>query len=193
MANYSKLSDAELAELLRNADHAAFTEIYNRFKSPLYIHAYNQLRDTEEARDLVQDLFINIWDQSHKLVITDTLSSYLYTAVRNRVFRIISRKGLESKYISSIQKSVNEGHCVTDHRVRERLMQERIDREIDALPAKMKEIFLLSRKANLSHREIAGKLGISEPTVKKQVNNALKIMKSKFGLIVYLMLFFKIF
>ncbi|MNH46718.1 RNA polymerase sigma factor [compost metagenome] len=66
-----------------------------------------------------------------------------------------------------------------------------IDREIASLPPKMQEVFLMSRKDNLSHKEIADKLGITEPTVKKQVNNALKTLRVKLGLFAYLIFLLK--
>lgn len=189
--HYNILSDQELAALLKAGDHVAYTEIYHRFKGVLYVHAYNKLRNTEEAKDIIQDLFINLWTNHETLLITGNLSSYLYTAVRNRVFRTISRKSLASDYVTSIQQSVTEGNCMTDHRVRESLLQALIEKEINALPEKMREVFLLSRKANLSHKEIAEQLGITEATVKKQVNNALKILKKKITLLYFLLYLIK--
>ncbi len=188
MAAYRDLSDVELTILLKEGNHSAFTELYNRFKGPLYIHAYNKLRNTEEAKDTVQELFTKLWNNKETLTLTSDLVSYLYTAVRNRVFRQIERKGLESGYISSIQDSINNRSNMTDHRVRENMLSAMIEKEIAALPQKMREIFLLSRKANLSHKQIADQLGIAEPTVKKQVNNALKILRVKLGIIVYLLM-----
>lgn len=191
MGKYSGLSDVELTDLLKSGDHLAYSEIYNRYKGPLYIHAYNKLRNREEAKDLLQELFTVLWNKRETLLFTNNLASYLYAAVRNRVFRVIGRKGLESSYISSIQETVNNGNCITDHLVRESLLQSVIDKEIASLPDKMREVFLLSRKDNLSHKEIANKLGITEPTVKKQVNNALKTLRVKLGLITYLIFILK--
>jgi RNA polymerase sigma-70 factor (family 1) len=191
MLKYCGLSDLELSDLLKSGDHHAYSEIYTRYKGPLYIHAYNKLRNREEAKDLVQELFTVLWNKRETLLLTDNLASYLYGAVRNRVFRIIGRKGIESSYITSIQESVNKSNCITDHRVRESLLQKMIDREIASLPPKMKEVFLMSRKDNLSHKEIADKLGIAEPTVKKQVNNALKTLRVKLGLFAYLIFLLK--
>jgi RNA polymerase sigma-70 factor (ECF subfamily) len=188
MFAYSTLSDQELSDLLKKGDHRAYTEIYNRFKAPLYVHAYNKLRNREEAKDLIQELFTTLWNNRESLHLGGHLSSYLYTAVRNRVFRSISRLGLEYAYVNSIQDSVNQGICITDHRVRENQLQAMIDREINALAPKMREIFLLSRKSNLTHKEIALKLGIAEPTVKKQVNNALKTLRVKLGILTFLFL-----
>ena len=189
MREYAKITDLELVDLLKLSDHKAYSEIYNRYKGPLYIHAYNKLRNREEAKDLVQELFTAFWNKRETLALTDNLASYLYGAVRNRVFRIIGRKGIESDYIESIQKSINKNNCITDHRVRESLLQAMIDQEIASLPPKMQEVFLMSRKDNLSHKEIAEKLGIAEPTVKKQVNNALRTLRAKLGLVAYLIFF----
>ena len=181
MSKYKSYSDEQLVNLLKSGDHDAYTEIYTRFKSVLYVHAYNKLRNTEEAKDIVQDLFLSLWNNKIDFSRTENLSAYLYTAVRNRVFRLIERKGLASNHLNSIFQSVNGGNNITDYRVRERMLATMIDKEVDALPPKMKEVFLLSRKNNLSHKEIAEQLGISDVTVKKQVNNALKILKSKLG------------
>ncbi len=191
MASYSSFSDMELTALLKKGDHEAFVEIYNRFKAPLYVHAYNKLRNTEEAKDTIQDLFTKLWNNRESLTLTHDLISYLYAAVRNRVFRQIERKGLESGYISSIQHTIQSGYNFTDHQVREKQLSAIIEKEIEALPAKMKEVFVLSRKMNLSHKEIAEHLGIAEPTVKKQVNNALKILRVKLGIFVYLIFLLK--
>jgi RNA polymerase sigma-70 factor (family 1) len=181
MGAYQMHSDLELTRLLQSGDHEAYTEIYNRFKSVLYVHAYNKLRNTEEAKDVVQDLFVSLWNRRSTLQLTGELSSYLYQAVRNRVFRVIERQGLASNHLQSIHQFVISGNNVTDYLVREHMLRAMIEREIDALPEKMKEIFILSRKMNLSHKEIADELEISDATVKKQVNNALKILRSKLG------------
>lgn len=191
MASYSSFSDTELTDLLKKGDHAAFVEIYSRFKAPLYVHAYNKLRNREEAKDTIQELFTKLWNNRESLTLTHDLISYLYTSVRNRVFRQIERKGLESGYISSIQDTVSKGYNFTDYQVREKQLGAIIEKEIDALPGKMKEVFILSRKMNLSHREIAEQLGIAEPTVKKQVNNALKILRVKLGIFAYLIFLLK--
>ena len=181
MGRYQTHSDLELIRLLQSGDHQAYTEIYNRFKSVLYVHAYNKLRNTEEAKDVVQDLFVSLWHNRANIHVTGQLSPYLYQSIRNRVFRVIERKGLASNHLESIHRFVNSGSNITDHLVREHMLKAMIAQEIDALPEKMKEIFILSRKTNLSHKEIAEELGISDATVKKQVNNALKILRSKLG------------
>lgn len=179
MPGYQELSDTELVSLLCSDDHGAFTEIYDRYSGLLYIHAYKRIRDREEARDLIHELFTALWDKRAKIVLKTALSAYLYTAVRNRVIDLVNHSKLETIYLDSFQNIFHNGTNVTDHFIRQKELTELIEKEIDHLPEKMREIFNLSRKANLSHKEISEKLEISELTVRKQINNALKILRPK--------------
>ena len=178
---YNTLTDQELLNLLKADDRAAFTEVYNRYHAALYIHVFNKLRLREESRDIVHDLFASIWNKRAGFELKGNLSTYLYVSARYKVFDFISHRETASRYITSIKKFVEQDNYITDYLVREKEFQALIDKEIDALPHKMREIFLLSRKQHLSHKEIADKLGISEQTVKKQVNNSLKVLRVKLG------------
>lgn len=180
MNGYSSYTDNELAQLFKANDQAAYTELYHRFKGILYVHAYRMLQDKEEAQDIVQELFTVIWHKRSTLEFKSGVSSYLYASVRNRVFDRISHKKVESHYFESLKDFV-EGYCSTDIIIHEKELSALIEKETEALPAKMRQIFELSRNANLSHKEIAGQLVISDKTVKKQVSNALKILRLKLG------------
>lgn len=186
MVSYDSPSDSELIQLLKSDDGIAYTMIYNKYFDTLYIHAYQKLRNKEEAQDLVHELFAHLWNKRSSLAIESNLTAYLYTAVRNRVLDFISHQQVESKYISSLQHYIDQGHCVTDHRVREKQLTTLIDNGILALPEKMRAVFELSRKEKMSHKEIATQLNLSEQTVKKQINNALKILRVKLGTMLFI-------
>jgi len=186
MVTYGGLSDQDLVSLLNQGDRLAFTQIYDRYKYLLYAHAFKRLRNEEEAEDLIHDLFATLWNKRETFELKSHLQGYLYTAVRNRIFKLLAHKDIESEYISSFQQASEQASNITDYLVRENQMAMMIEKEIAALPPKMREVFELSRKHNLSHKEIAEQLGISEQTVSKQVTNALKILKTKLGLLVYL-------
>lgn len=185
---YVDLSDADLVVLLKNDDILAYNEIYQRYKWVLFLHAIKRIRDREESRDIVQELFLQLWDKRATLNIHGHLSGYLYTAIRNRVIKFISHQKVESVYLTSLTDMVNSGTCITDHLVREKNLSLLIEQAINELPAKMREVFLLSRQEHLSHREIAARLGIEESTVKRQVSNALKILRDKLGLIAWILM-----
>ncbi|WP_230383794.1 RNA polymerase sigma factor [Pedobacter endophyticus] len=192
MHPYHLCSDRELALLLTKGNEQAFTEVYNRFYGLLFIHASKRLNDDEEAKDVVHQLFESLWLKRAQIDPDGNLSAYLYTAVRNRVLDVFAHQKVENKYVDSLQHFMDQDHVRTDHRVRERQMAALIEQEIDALPPKMREIFILSRKANKTHREISEELGLSELTVKTQVKNALRILRSRLGAVVYIAFILKI-
>jgi RNA polymerase sigma-70 factor (ECF subfamily) len=182
------VSDQDLVFLLREGSQDAYTEIYNRYKWLLHTHAYKKLGDRDAANDVIQELFTNLWTKREDIFLTSTLSAYLYTATRNSILNIIEHRQVESKYIDSLMDYTNGYVAATDHLVREKQLTEIIEKEIAALPSKMREVFELSRKSHLTHKEIAEHLGISEETVKKQVKNALKILRVRLGLLIYAIL-----
>lgn len=191
MFDYNSLSDNELFVALKRKDRSAYAQIFDRYWTVLFLHALQMLRDEEDARDIVQELFATLWQKSESIEITNTLSSYLYRSVRNRVFDYIKRRKVMTDYLQSLKDFMEEGGTETDTLIREKQLAEAIENEIAALPPKMRAIFELSRKQHLSYSEIAQQLDISEHTVKSQVSNALRILRSKFGsmpVLIYLLL-----
>ncbi|WP_410219949.1 RNA polymerase sigma-70 factor [Pedobacter sp.] len=183
-----RFSDLELLQMLKNGSALAYTIIYNRYFETLYIHALQKLNDKEEAKDIIHELFTQIWKKRTEIEITGGLKAYLYTAVKNKILDFIAHQQVENKYINSLQSFIDQGICITDHKIREKQLTELIDNGIQQLPNKMREIFEMSRKQNLTHREIAVKLNISEQTVKTQVKNALKVLRTKLGTMLFLSL-----
>lgn len=185
MLSYKELKDQELVALLKEGDKEAYTEIYNRYKSLLQGHIYKKLGDFEEVKDVLQELFTKLWTKRTEIPLTQDLAAYLYTSARNRVFNILSHKQVESRYVQSLQHFINEDNYITDLLIREKEFALIIQKEIDDLPEKMREVFILSRNSSLSHKEIAEQLHLSPQTVSKQISNALKILKVKLGIFFY--------
>lgn len=178
MAVYSKFNDQELTVLLKQGDQLAFTEIYNRYWAEMYYHAFRILKDEENAKDVIQDIFSNLWLKSASINVEIKLSGHLYIAVRNKVFNLIAQNKVRNDYLNSVAAFFTEAVSDT-HLLDEKELIAVVETEIQNLPPKMREIFELSRKENLSHKEIAQKLNISDQTVKKQIQNALKVLKPK--------------
>ncbi|MGY0035232.1 RNA polymerase sigma factor [Pedobacter sp. NJ-S-72] len=189
-SDYSKLSDDELAGLLRSGDRLAFTEIYERYKSLLHRHAYKWTRDRDDAKDIIHEVFSNLWTKRETLSYAGNLGPFLYTAaVRNRIFNLISHKRIVSTYVSSVQQMIHKGEYVTDQALREKELRLIIDKEVSVLPQKMQAVFKLSRNESFSHREIAEKLDLSEQTVRKHIQHALKILRVKLGVFILIFIF----
>lgn len=189
---YNAHTDEELMVLLKEGDAMAFEAIYQRYHSLLYIYAHKKLHNKEESQDIIQDVLLTVWNKRFENSF-DSLKSYLFTAVRNRALDLFSRRKVEEKYMSSLQSFIDISNESADFLVRERDLSSLIEREIQALPPKMREIFQLSRKEKLTHKQIAEVLNISEHTVATQMKRALKVLRLRLGLVVWIamLLFYK--
>jgi RNA polymerase sigma-70 factor (family 1) len=189
MADYSKYIDQELTEFLRNGDRMAYTEIYNRYDRLLYLFAYKRLGNREEVKDIVHEVFLSLWLNHEHVNLTYSLTTYLHSAVRNKIIDLIAHKQVSARYIETFKNFVESGCNTTDHLLRHHELSALIEKEIQALPKKMREVFDLSRKSNYSRKEIAEELGLSEQTVKSHMQHALKILKVKLGTLLVLVFF----
>jgi len=178
MSNYRSLTDNELFGLIQSGDKYAFEEIYERFNGLLYIYACKLVSDREDARDIVQEIFVYLWSNPN-IKIKSQLSAYLYTAVRYKVFDWLDKNKSKSNYLLSLENFIEQGNCITDDYLREREFASIIEKEVSLLPPKMRQIFEMSRQQNLSQKEIAELLHLSDKTVKKQMSNALKVLRLK--------------
>jgi len=185
MSRLRTLSDAELTDLLRSGDHAAFTQIYERYYGILYAHALKFLHDEDEVSDLLSELFIKVWTKRSELSFAPTLSAYLYRSVKNRVINSFENSRVRQAYLDSLQAYINAGSHITEETVRVNELAAQIEAEVARLPEKMREVFELSRKAQLSHKEIAAQLQISDKTVKKQINNAIRELRLKINTLLF--------
>lgn len=192
MLSYNQFSDEKLADLLKKGDRVAYTVIFDRFYGLLFIHGCKLLNDEDEAKDVVQELFEILWMRRESISFEHNLSAYLYSAIRNRIINRISHFEVKHKYIRSLGEFMDRETYFADHRVREREMRKMIEREISALPSKMREIFELSRRDYLSYKQIAVKMQISEQTVRMHVKKALRILRPKLSLIAWLFLLFNL-
>ncbi|MFA6152007.1 MAG: RNA polymerase sigma-70 factor [Chitinophagaceae bacterium] len=184
MSSLTALDEKDLLQRLSAGDETAFATLYNQYKGLLYIHAYRKLQNREEAKDIIQEIFVSIWEKRKSLEITTGLSAYLYQAVRFKVIDRIARKQTASAYMDHFQAFLDTYSAGTDHMARERILSSIIDKEIGQLPPKMRQVFELSRKQYLSHKEIAEQLNITEQSVRSHIKNALKILKPKLGIFI---------
>ncbi len=179
MVNRQHHTEAELVALLKRGDEGAFTAIYHQHWAVVYNQVYRVLRDAEESRDVIQEVFGNLWNGRERLADHTNIGAFLYVQARNCVFNIIAKQRVRSDYIASIGHYMEQADAGAVDLLEEQELLARVEQAIAQLPPRMREIFELSRKEDLSHREIAEKLGLSEQTVKKQVQNALKIIKPR--------------
>lgn len=185
--NKSTLLDAQLIREIRNDDEEAFYEIYLRYNTLLLIYGHRKLSDKEEAKDIVQDVFVGLWNNRKQLEPDLALSAYLYKSVLNKVLNVYKHKNVLERFTAeNIQEEPIES-SQTDYLIREKEIRAMIDKEIDAMPPRMREIYLLKKQYFLSTKAIAEKLELSEHTVSTQLKRAARLLKNKFGLVFYVL------
>lgn len=190
MRLYHTFSDAELSYLLKEGNQLAYIEIFNRYQPLLFLHASKKMRNEEEAKDVVQEIFMDLWLKHTDFNPERNLAAFLFTCVRNKFVNLLQFKEVRLRYVQSFKDFANQNTALSDEPIREKQMSDLIEREINALPAKMRTVFIMSRREYKSYKEISDELGISEETVRKQIKNALKILRARLGLIHYLILLF---
>lgn len=170
----------ERALVLRliGGDEDAFCELYAAYKNRLIYFAMRFLKSREYAEDVFQDAFTVVW-QSRCFIDPDaSFSSYLYTIIRNRLLNQLRDAANEEKLKESI---LSQALDYTDDTKREVMLNDLkfiISRALEQLTPRQREIFEMSREAQLSHKEIAGELGISVNTVQEHISSSLKIIRT---------------
>ena len=184
------MNDKVLLDRLIKGDEKALNEIYLIYWQELFLSAYNVLKDKAACEDIIQDLFLQLWQKRDTLRI-DSLRAYLFTAVRYIVFRQIRTGKVRSELFDAIGERMDM--IPADALLEEREMNLQVARAVAALPEKCREVYKLSREEELSHKEIASKLNISTKTVENQITIALKRVRSSlntFVMLFYMLLFF---
>lgn len=163
------------AKILNLAD---FETLFKTHFAPLTGFSQTFVKDEDTAKEIVQNVFINLWDKKERLDVNQPIKSYLYTSVRNRSLNYLrDHKKFRSQVLDD-DLSHLESEQQSDPLVSEEL-QEKIDRAIGLLPEKCKEVFELSRFEGLKYKQIAEQLGISVKTVENQISKALKILREE--------------
>lgn len=185
-------ADETLLTSLLKDDEDAFRQIYKRYAPRLYAAAYNLFRDKPLCEDLIQELFADLWIRRKSLNIK-SLKPYLYTAVKNRVLMAM-RSGRTMLNDTALEKLIAD--YATDDRLNAKELNDILNKGINSLPDKCREIFQLSRNEHLSNKEIAERLNISVKTVESQMTIALRKLREQtiefFVVIIIAIIFSKI-
>lgn len=179
MALYSTYTDEELVALLQQDDHKAFREIYDRYWDKLLYLSGKKLPHIEDAENIVQDIFTDIWQRRHSLSIQQKLGGYLVVAVKYRIINMLAQArkwqehqaGLPLKALSNLSP---------EQYMEEKERQKWLVELTDQLPEKCQLAFRL-RHQGFSYREIAQQMQVNEKTVEKHIGKALRTFRTRFG------------
>jgi RNA polymerase sigma-70 factor (family 1) len=171
-------SDEELVEKLQNENINAFDSIYNKYWKALYQAANSRVGDEEVAKDIVQNVFIDIWVKRDTLQINTTLNQYLHGAVKMKVLNHYRSENIKQQVLDNalerISKLLYSNPNLSGYFDLERIISE----EVEEMPANMKNSFLL-RSDSYSIKEIAGNLNLAEQTVSNNISEAFKRLKKR--------------
>lgn len=163
---------------LMGGDEDAFCELYATYKNRLIYFAMRFLKSREYAEDVFQDAFTVVW-QSRRFINPDaSFSSYLYTIMRNRILNQLRNAANEEKLKESILSQALDYTEDTKREVMLNDLKSLISHALQQLTPRQREIFEMSREAQLSHKEIADKLGISVNTVQEHISISLKLIRT---------------
>lgn len=179
----------DLLMRLSQGDETAFLQLYDTHWEYLFIYVSNLLKDRDEAEDVLQELFITIWQSRDRLLHIHDLKSYLWKSARNMALRKLMLDKRRDQSIDSFVNFVAGTHSSPAQEYDAKELSAYIHQQIDSLPSKMKEVFVLSREIGLSNKEIARQLDLSEHTVKKQINNSIKRIKENMKYLLPFLLF----
>lgn len=172
-------TDHELIALLNEGDRDAFAEIYKRYWSVMYMHALKMLKSSDDARDVVQEIFTSLWLKGQSVSPDVNLAGYLFICTKNKVLDLIAQKRVRMDYLESLIAFAEANSDEVLSQIEEKEQMRALALEIEQLPAKMRQIFEMRINRHLTYKEIAVELNISDKTVKKQISNAIKIIRPK--------------
>jgi RNA polymerase sigma-70 factor (ECF subfamily) len=174
-----KEDDIFFVQLLQKGNVAAFDSLFAFYSNKIYRFALKYLKDETDAEELVQDVFIKVWENRSMLKSTLSFKSYLFTIALNCIRKHFNKRAISLRYIEALQKhcepSENEAFINEDYE----LAVKQINQLIDQLPPRQREILLKSKIECKSSKEIAEELNISPGTVDNQVSEAMRQIRSK--------------
>ena len=188
MPNKIALSDIQLIDRLKMDDETALSAIYKKYWEQLYLSAYHVLKDSQACEDIIQELFIKLWNNRYSITINVSLKAYLYACIRYEVYRQIKTGMLRGGIYDDVLERIHTPAAYDNIEYKE--LTEQVSSVVNTLPDKCREVYKLSREECLSHKEIASQLNISTKTVENHLTKALRQLRTSIGSVFLLQILF---
>jgi len=171
-----------MVDRIRSGDQYAFEKMFHTYYSKLCVFSNSYVRSLDAARDVVQEVFIKIWDNREEFEVRQSLKAYLYQAVRNQSLNHIEKSKQKRRLSESLRKHedlLDEEHPI-DLNTEE--LTQKIWKLVEELPERRRSIFILYRKHGLSYKEIAEVMDIKRKTVENQMGKSLQFLRERLDL-----------
>jgi len=186
-------ADSKLVEKLRKGDIDAFDDVFKKYGDRLFGFAISYLKSKEETEELVQNVFLKIWENKKSLKKESSLKSYLYTIAYQEMCQLFRKKSIHEKFLTdrgaTIDSTIN-----LEEQLEYKATLEQVEKLIEKLPEKQRIIFEKSRKEGKSSKEIAKEMNLAPGTVDNQISAALKFLRkhiseNNFALLLFFFVF----
>ena len=189
--------DSLAVKNLNQGDVKAFDELFNKYSPRLYNFSVKYLKSVEEAEEVVQEVFLYIWDKREGLKPDNSFNAYIFTIAYNIIKKYFIKKSRDNAFKDDLIHTLLEQENNLDKIIDYKFLLEKVERIINALPNRRKEIFIKRKYDGLSVKQIADEIGISPNTVENQLASARKqilneLQKDKLAGLIFFMLFVSI-
>lgn len=176
---FINLTTKELLILLRQGNMLAFDTIYKRYSGKLFYFVVRYVKQETDAEEIIQEVFIKLWENRHKIETDTSFDSFLFTITYNSMISFIRKQLNEKRHLENLntEQTTNETDDLTDE-IHFKELQSQIQSLLNNLTPRQREIFYLSREEGMTHDEIAKKLGVSANTVKNHIVTTLAFLRS---------------
>ncbi len=187
MKTRAEHSERELIIELRNGDHSAFEQLYRLYAPGLTMKLVSLLRDRELAGDVLQDLFIKLWETRNQINPDQSIRGYLYTIASNMA-KDKFRSSLTRQLFIQSEMGKDEGQDSVSQFINQKELRLALEQALAKLPPRQREVYTMFKLEGLSYKEIQDKLGIGKPAVNRLIQEAGKKMKEYLYPIAYIYL-----
>lgn len=168
-----------LLAALAAGDFKAYGELYEKYHRALYFFALKLSRNPHEAEELVQSVFVTVWERRQAVDPAKSFHAYLFSIARNRFYDLLRKRVAENCYVDYVLLQDNQVTDDLEKQIEESEINQIIRQLLQQVPERRQEIFRMSREENLSYKQIADKLQISENTVDTQIRNVLNFLRKE--------------
>lgn len=181
MNDFNSYTNEELMQEIKADNMFAFDALYGKYSRKLYRFGYSILKSKEDSENLIQDVFLNLWENRHKVEKNASIQSYVFTIAYNSAISILRKKTKDFQFVEYL-KSLQE---ITEEPANVELeyneLTAKLDMIINELPQRQKEVYLLHKVEGLKYNVIAEQLHISVNTIENHMSRALKTIREKLG------------
>ena len=174
-------TEKQLLIQLKNGDISSFKDIYVYYKPLLFSFSLRYLKNKEDSEEIVQEIFVQFWENRHKIDTSLSIKSYLFTITKNKIIDYFRKHKVEALYENYVLNFIDLIHDNTQKDIIFKDLNTAVSEAIDKLSDKRKQVLIMSKKLGMTRAEIAKFLDISENTVKNQLQEALQFLKEAVG------------